>query len=354
MLDTQKVEMEETMAHLESTLNHEREQWMHQRQQYEQFIQQLQYDRDEAIRTKTLDTAELRRQNNVLKDTIRDLERQQHARLYSANTSDAFTTDFANFRALELDDTWEDEFSLINSEDLKMEEPDSLQRQATPRPTTSSQQPSMPTSSINDTKADAGFSWNTFYMCLLAGAFIVSNTGSQAAKSAPSAAVITSNMPALSDDYRAEAGNVLNAVLASGPEGAHEILPSRPATFSDHNTFQSFVPNSEMARATPLDSLHTSLTTPSREQEAAAAFSLSAASYNHIAHADGMFDVDDDEVVEVKPTRLQQLFTNMQAKQDGLDKMSGMSSKARERSVLLDRVPEKVLRDFREMIARVE
>jgi len=34
--------------------------------------------------------------------------------------------------------------------------------------------------------------------------------------------------------------------------------------------------------------------------------------------------------------------------------MSGLSGKARERSVLLDRVPEKVLRDFREMIARVE
>ncbi|KAI1630269.1 hypothetical protein EDD37DRAFT_605124 [Exophiala viscosa] len=361
LMDNQKVEMEESLTQLETTINHEREQWMHQRQQYEQFVQQLQYDRDEAIRTKTLETAELRRQNNVLKDTIRDLERQQLARTYSTNTSDTFSTDFAGFRALDLDDTWEDEFSLINSEDLKMEEPDSLQRQATPRPTASSQQSSMPNTSSVDGKDDAGFSWNTFYMCLLAGAFIVSNTGSQAAKSAPSAAVITSNMPALSDEYRAEAGNVLNAVLATGPEGAHEILPSRQATSSDHSNFQHFVPSAEKARGAPrvsstaLDSLHTSLTTPSREQEAAAAFSLSAASYNHIVNPDGMFDDDDDdEVVEVKPTRLQQLFASMQAERDGLDKMNGMSSKARERSVLLDRVPEKVLRDFREMIARVE
>jgi len=196
-------------------------------------------------------------------------------------------------------------------------------------------------------------------MCLLAGAFIVSNTGAQATKSAPSAAVITSNMPALSDEYRAEAGNVLNAVLATGPEGAHEILPQQ-ATSSDHNNYHHFASIAEMARGAPqasntaLDSLHASLTTPSREQEAAAAFSLSAASYNHIVNPDGMFDDDDDEVVEVKPTRLQQLFASMQAERDGLDKMSGMSSKARERSVLLDRVPEKVLRDFREMIARVE
>jgi hypothetical protein len=111
--------------------------------------------------------------------------------------------------------------------------------------------------------------------------------------------------------------------------------------------------------ATPLDSLHNTLTTPSRHQQAAAAFSLSAVSYNHIVNADGAFDDDDDdddddEVVDAKPTRLQQLFADIQAGKDGIERMSGMGSKARERSVLLDRVPEKVLRDFRDMIARVE
>jgi hypothetical protein len=191
-------------------------------------------------------------------------------------------------------------------------------------------------------------------MCLLSGAFIVSQAGSKAASAASSAAVRTPNMPALSDDYRAEAGNVLSAVLASGPEAAHEILPSRPAPSLDHNNFHPTLSMTPQIPSTPLDSLHTTLTTPSRRQQAAAAFSLSAASYNHIVNADGAFDNDDDDEVEARPSRLQQLFANMQAERDGIERMSGMSNKARERSVLLDRVPEKVLRDFREMIARVE
>ncbi|KAK5360647.1 hypothetical protein LTR20_002589 [Exophiala xenobiotica] len=358
----QKSDMETTIAQLEATLHSEREQWLRQRHQYEHFVEQLRYDRDEAIRTKTLDTAELRRMNNMLKDTVRDLERQQHAPTFSSNASDAFSSDFTTFRALDLEDNWEDEFNLIDDDDLKMEEPDSPQRQATPRPATSSTEQTA-SNNLLDVKVDAGFSWNTFYMCLLAGAFIVSQTGSHSGNVATSAAVITSTMPALAEDYRAEAGNVLNAVLASGPGASHDVLPSRPAPALDHGNLQpNTLPPSEMMRSTQqtsgtsLDALHSTLTTPSRHQQASAAFSLSAASYNHIANADGLFDDDDDddEIVEVKPTRLQQLFADMQAEKDGIDKMTGMSSKARERSVLLDRVPEKVLRDFREMIARVE
>ncbi|EXJ77396.1 hypothetical protein A1O3_09622 [Capronia epimyces CBS 606.96] len=357
---SQKAELEETAARLENTLHREREQWMQQRQRCEQIIHQLQYDRDEAIRIKTLETGELRRMNNILKESVRDLERQS-TRAYSASVPDNFSSDFAGFRTLDLDDNWEDEFSLINSEDLKMEEPDNLQRQATPRPATSSTRVPTPPNAVKslDVQVDTGFSWNTFYMCLLAGAFIVSQAGSKAATAPPSAAVVTSNMPALSDDYRSEAGNVLNAVLASQPELAHDVLPSRPAPSSDHNHYPSSLAGPDLSRMTPqgpgnpLANLHADLTKPSRQQQVAAAFSLSAASYNHIANADGAFDSDDD-IVEVKPTRLQQLYAQMQAERDGIEKLSGMGSKARERSVLLDRVPEKVLRDFREMIARVE
>jgi len=367
----QKAELEETITQLESTLNHEREQWMQQRQQYDQFIHQLQYDRDEAIRTKTLETAELRRMNNVLKDCIRDLERQQSARGYMSS-SDAFSTDFSNFGALDIEDNWDDEFSLINRDDLKMEDSDALQRQATPRPPpppASSTQPPMTTSSkAVDTKSEGGFSWNTFYMCLLFGAFIASNTGTKDPSSTSAAAILPSSIPPLSEDYRAEAGNVLKAVLDSAPESASELMPSRPALGYANSNLPITVSGSELSRMNPhqsstsastngastLDALHTTLTTPTRHQQTAAAFTLSAASYNHIANGDGAFDDDDEELVEVKPTRLQQLFASMQAERDGIDRMSGLSSKARERSVLLDHVPEKVLRDFREMIARVE
>ncbi len=357
-LTNQKGELEDAMTQLENALHQERQQWIHERQQYEQFIQQLSYDRDEAIRTKTLETAELRRMNNILKDTVRDLERQQNAGAFSADDSDAFSNDFNSFKDLGLEDNvWDDGFSLITGDDLKMEESDSLQRQATPRPTLLNQ-PSAPTSAPkSDVKVDAAFSWETFYMCLLSGAFIMSHAGSLwKAAGAPSVAVVTPSMPALSDEYRAEAGNVLQAVLASGPEGTLGIVPSRPAASVDDSFSHAMSDLSRMTPQpsdTPLGNLHTSLTTPTRHQQAQAAFSLSAASYNHINSPDINFD-DDDEVVEIKPTKLQQLFANMQAERDGLEKMTGLGSKARERSVLLDRVPEKVLRDFRAMVAQAE
>lgn len=364
LLSSQKTDLEDAIAALEHALIQEREQSAHQRQQYEQYIQQVQYERDEAIRTKTLETAELRRMNNILKDTVRDLERQTNARAFSAHASDAFSTDFTNLGALDLEDNWDDDFSLLNSEeDMKMEEPDSLQRQVTPRPATSSTHLSAPTSiaKSSDVKVDVAVSWETFYTFFFYGVLsIVSQASSKAASAAPSAAVVVPSMPALSEDYRAEAGNVLQAVLASAPEVAHDILPSRPARSVDNNDFSNAFSESGMSRMTPqtstpsLDSLHTTLATPSRHQQAAAAFSLSADSYNHIANADGVFDNDDDddEVVEVKPSRIQQMFANLQAERDSMEKMSGLGSKARERSVLLDRVPENVLRNFRDMIAR--
>jgi hypothetical protein len=357
MLTNQKGELEDTVTQLEAAFHQERQQWLHERQQYEHFIQQLSVDRDEAIRTKTLETTELRRQVNFLKDTVRDLERQQHARAYSTGDSEPFSNDFNDLRNLGLEDNWDDGFSLIHNDDLKMDEPDSLQRQATPRPPTASNQTSAPAKS--DVKVDAAFSWETFYMCLLSGAFIMSQAGSlsKAASAASSVAIVTPNMPTLPDEYRAEAGNVLQAVLASTPDNAPEALTSRTVATMEGNSFPNVL--SGLSAMTPqssdnsLDDLQAALVTPSRQQEGAAAFTLSAASYNHINSPDCDFD-DDDEVVEVKPTKLQQLFANMQAERDGLEKMTGLGSKARERSVLLDRVPEKVLRDFREMIARVE
>ncbi len=333
------------VATMESQVTHEREQWMQERQQYENFIQNLQYERDEAIRTKTLETGELRRQNNVLKDCVRDLERQQATRGFSADATDNFNNDFSSFDNLGIDDDWTDGFSLVNEEDLKMEGEDTPQRQLTPRPPP-------PASDAKSTKQETLISMNTLYMCLLFGAFFTSTTKDSAQNSSNAVA-------SLPDDYRAEAGNVLKA-LASNQDSSPD-MPSHtaalPTTISGH----------ELSRMTnhpssSLDHLAATLTTPTRHQQAAAAFSLSAESFNHITNPDGILDSPspsygdhtldggDEMGTERHPTRLESLFRAVQASRDDVDRMSGMSGKARERSVLLDRVPEKVLRDFRDMV----
>ena len=331
--------MEDTLANMESQVAQEREQWMQQREQYENFIQNLQYERDEAIRTKTLETGELRRQNNVLKDCVQDLERQQATRGFSAEATDNFNNDFSSFDNLGIDDDWTDGFSLVNEEDLKMDGEDTPQRQLTPRPPP-------PASDAKSSKQETLISMNTLYMCLLFGAFFTSTTKDSNQNSSNAVA-------SLPDDYRAEAGNVLKA-LASNQDSSSDITShpaGLPTTISGHELSRmSSYPSSS------LDHLATSLTTPTRHQQAAAAFSLSAESFNHITNPDGILDSPSPshqyhgEETERQPTRLESLFRAVQASRDDVDRMSGMSGKARERSVLLDRVPEKVLRDFREMV----
>ena len=98
---------------------------MHQQQQIEHIIRQLEFERDEAIRTKTLETAELRKMNNILKGHIRDFERQQALSLHNNsnnNASSDFSNDFSSFNSLGIDDNhWDDDFSLIDNSDLHMD-----------------------------------------------------------------------------------------------------------------------------------------------------------------------------------------------------------------------------------------
>jgi hypothetical protein len=54
---------------LEGLIYHEQEDAVHQ-----QYIRKVEFERDEVIRTKTLETTELRRENNMLKNHIKTLE----------------------------------------------------------------------------------------------------------------------------------------------------------------------------------------------------------------------------------------------------------------------------------------
>lgn len=333
---------------------------MQQRQQYESYVQSLTYERDEAIRTKTVETADLRRQNNWLKDCVRDLERQQTTRGYGPDHASniTFSSDFSSFGNLDLgDDGWDDEFGLANNDDLKMEGEETPQRQLTPRPLPPPQDvtPAPPASN----KADASFSWNTFYMCLLFGAFIASQPSTGTAKDTASSNTSqpgTSSLPTLSEDYRLEAGNVLKAVLSNSEDALTDIA-------SDASTAYSLLSSQTASQHhSSLDVLSTTLTTPSRQQAGAAAFSLTPTQYEHITNPEGMLDIpaagsvstEPHTPTQHKPTPLQAMFAAVQEERDNVDRLTGMGEKVRERSVLLERVSQKVLRDFRALVAETQ
>lgn len=333
-------DLQDEARQLQEALQRETDLRLHQQQEYEHYIQNLSFERDEAIRTKTLETAELRKMNNILKDHIRDYERQLAS---GNNLQNDFSNEFSSFDDPDIEDnSWDDGFALINNNDFNNE---TIEQTAVARA------PPQPASnSTTEPKPDTPFSWNAFYMCLLFGAFIASNSS---ANSKPA-------VPVLSEEYRAESVNVLKAVLASGPDQSYGLLPPAPAA-SQHvrpharSGASTAVPGPGMARmaAAPqnsLEALHTCLTTPSRRQRETAAFSLSAASYDHLTNPDPFLSGPDapDESFEAKPSRLQTAFNAMQESRQDVDKV--INRGVNERSVMWERVPEKVLRDFRRMI----
>ncbi|RMZ84021.1 hypothetical protein DV737_g1361, partial [Chaetothyriales sp. CBS 132003] len=348
----EKKSLEDHIANLEATLLHERNQWRQQQEQYENFIQQLQFDRNEAIRTKTIETGDLRRQNNVLKECVKDLERQQVKGHQAGAAVDTFSSSFGTFSNLGIDDSWADDFGGPFSDDLKMGGDDTPQRSLTPRPTP------LPEPQQGLSTKDAPFSWNSFYMCLLVGAFIASTTSSNDATASAAPSSVSTLLPPLSDDYRIEAGNVLKAVLAADADSIQAFIP--PGLSSNPSATGTGLPTtitgSELSQiggaSSSLDSLHTTLTTPSRQQQMQAAFSLTPEQYSHITNPDGIFDDDDEDAhpAPKPPSQLEQMFASLQAQRDEHDLLTGLGSKSRKRSLLLERVPEKVLRDFREMV----
>ena len=366
---SEKQDLMEDNERLKNTLEYEREQVVQMRQHYENFIQTLQYERDEAIRSKTIETAEVRRQNNVLKDCVRDLERHQADPSYLAPSSISETyNDFPSFDSLDLgNDGWEDEFSLIHSDDLKMGGEDSPQRQLTPRPLPIPR-PSQdsPTSLSTVSKTDTGFSWSTFSMCLLFGAFIASQPKSAPTHSTTSTSTANhGGLPPLSDQHRTEANNVLKAVLASDVDVTGGLVhPSQLASaLAPGSKLRTQLSNSGL-QPSSLDVLSTHLTTPTRQQQVAAAFALTPSQYEHIVNPEGlpMHDVNtlkghggsSTPAATPKAPSLQAMFASMQAERDEIERAVGLGSKSRERSLILDRVPEEVLQDFRRLVAERE
>lgn len=336
-------DLEEGRAQIQEQLDIERQQWMHQRQHYEMQMRQIMHDRDEAIRAKTIEAADCRRQMNAMKEYIRDHQLERHSQRSSgyapASDMNNFTSDFNDFN---VDDDWETELGLFDNADFGTGELDSTQRQTTPKP---------PTSSI-DKKTDAEFSWNTFYMCLLFGAVVVS-AGGQLSKLATNSKEMP--LPTVSDEYRVDAENVLKAVMSSNPQSAQEMIPARSATAS---VARATISGSELSQMTftsrqqesGLDRLSSTLTTPSRHQQLQQAFAMTPASYNHIMDPLGELhddDADADLPDSPKQSRLDQAMAAFQAKKSEVEK-AGFPSRASERSAF--NVPDSVMDDFRDFV----
>lgn len=330
LTETHMSDLQTAVNQLSDQLHIEREQWTNQRQQYDIQIQQLLQERDEAIKQKTLETADARRQLNAMREYIR--EQQQKPSGYGpASDMNNIASDFDDFS---LDNEWEHEFSLIENGELVTDENENTQRQAAPKPTP-----------VKSEKAETEFSWNTFYMCLLFGALAVS-AGGQLAKNGDDI-----KLPTVSDLHRADAQNVLNAVLSSNSRPSQELITAKSisatATSAADFSYTSARAHSEF------DTLSSALTTPSKEQELQQIFAMTPADYNHITNPLAQFEDDADADLPDSPrprpvgTRLERALAAFNANKSPTER-DGFLSREHEQSAI--NVPDSVMDDFRAFV----
>lgn len=319
----------------------ERGEWMIERQQITQCLNDLSIqknevamqhndlsmEKDELIRQHTLETAELRKKNNILKEAVEKLERQ--AKLPAASN---LPNEFTNFDSMDLDAGWEN-YPMVSGLQLDGNPP--VQQ-------THSLVPNDKAPDITPT-SDYPFSWNAFYMCLLFGAFIASNGTSLSARS----------VPQLSEEYRAESANVLKAVLSSSPpelsQTNQHMVPSSTAPLP------STISGAEMANlahmtsgpTSSLDDLHNSLAMPTEQQEQEQVFALNPDQYNSLTTLE---DSSLDYRPPQQPSNLQQALAAMRNNAAQNKMHNRATSDVYTRSVMWDHVPEKVIRDFRRMV----
>ncbi|WEW59323.1 hypothetical protein PRK78_004793 [Emydomyces testavorans] len=321
----------------EAELVREKTELLEGQQKLHQYIDQLHTEKEELIRSHTLETGELRKKNTILREHMEKLE-------HSSTSGALFRSDFSGYESLTVDGNSWDDFSMTNEFSLD-HEPRLSVRSPTPIPDKSL------TTVINKTdkvveklssQTDFPFSWNAFYMCLLFGAFIASNGSSMPATS----------IPPLSEEYRTESANVLKAVLASAdpsqPTHSHN-LATIAGPSSTSSSFPATISRAEMAQIsscqdttmTNLDDLHRNLVAPTKEQEDEQAFALTAEQYNALTTLE-----DDEHDIAPQPSNLQQAYAAMRSNAAGIKGTSDVYS----RSLLWDRVPDKVVRDFRRMV----
>jgi len=322
-------QMEEAVARLqkrEAELLREQADWMAQQQQVTQYLESLHIEKDEMIRVHTLETAELRKKNNILMETVEKLERGVKPGMESHGEF--------GFENMSMDGHSWDDFSMVNGLPMQdqMSASGPVQSHALSQVNERAEKPS---------NSDYPFSWNAFYMCLLFGAFIASNKTSLPGR----------NLPQLSEEYRAESANVLKAVLASSPsDSAHPI--SAVATAASADVGAATMAGMEMTQMGPamsesstLAELHDTLVISTEEQERAQVFAMNADQYNSLTTFEG-----DGSFKPQPPSDLQQALAAMRHNAAQHSRMHDATSNVYTRSLMWERVPQKVIHDFRRMV----
>ena len=293
---------------------------MEEHQRWHHYAESLIREKEEMVRRHTLETAELRRKNTYLTETV---ERLEGAAMSAQPSSNAASTGFSEFDHLTMDSSPFDDFSFIDNPVMEMEAKQENSLALQPK------RESLSPTDIADKSAASGL----LLMLLLCGAWVASKNNNT------SAAVI----PRMPDDVRVASAVVLENIYKDA--GLQPQVSSQPNLNGAGMTQNgaSRTTGSSRPGSSPLASLHHDLTTPSHRQQQEQIFSLSVDQYNHITSED-CFDEHQDISHVPRKRNLGDALAAMRAQKQG------PAGEVYTRSLMMDKVPAEVVKDFARMM----
>ena len=310
----------------EADWDREKESWARSQQQYEQYIENLLMEKEELVRGHTIETSELRKKNAVLTE---QLQRIESTAMSTAPSSTGFSADFSDFDHLTMESSPWDNFSIAND----------FVDTGSPRGNNIAMSAKFSKSSVkdDDKTAASGF----LLLLLLCGAWVASRDPM----------IPTTVLPTMPEEMRVASATILDHIYEDAGIRLQEAFCTRqpaldPATTSttrlERKTTLSAFEIASLSQA-PLDTLHHHLTIPNEEQLRHQVFSLTPSQYNQLS-SDGGYD--HKQGPSFRPGR--KIGDALAAVRNANE---GSAADVYTRSLMWDRVPREVVKDFARMIA---
>ncbi len=312
----------------------EKEQWIAYNEHYKQQTRKLMMEKEELVRSHTIETADLRKKNAFLAEQAQKFD---SISMSAVPSSTGYSADFSDFDHLTMENSPWDNFSIVNEFNMETEPKQESSLVVLPKKERSP-------SKDDDKSATSGL----LLMLLLCGAWVTSQNSS----TTPTA------IPRMPDDVRVASAAVLENIYKDA--GIQPIPPAITADTriikqSPHSpTHKTTITGSEFASLShsPLTSLHNQLIAPTESQLRDQLFQLSADQYSTITSGDDFFPSNGHDPLNVPAsgTRRKPLAEALAAMRT---EKAGTAAEVYTRSLMWDEIPTNVVRDFARMVAEV-
>lgn len=318
-------DLEDDLAEAKQTIND----LIRKQSQYQQFLENLQMEKEEMIRHHTIESGDLRKRVSVLTDHIQRLEMSNISTSHSA--ASGFPPSFVDMGGLSMGNLWEN-MSFPNEFGPEAEE----KTEATLIPGGNKK---IDIASTNDPEQPAA--QGLLLMLLLFGAFVASKCSS------PSIPQVSEDVRAASatllEDIFHEAGVAEISSISASSSQARKDWPTLETTNAPPiSTERSEISSMNQSR---LGNLADSLAQSTEEQNNDQLFSLTAAQYNGLTSQDFPKNMPQKSMSQGKRNLSETLaaMRNYNRKETAAEVYT--------RSLLWDQVPNEVVRNFAKMVS---